>query len=149
MLFTSRFLLFAVRRSLPAVCCSLLASFAGSPCRLNGLLGRGLLGLVPSSVPKWIINEKIRGFGEVLDLQFDPQRRLLKGRILLAGEKEPVEVSVDSYELRRNDQGAVLIINSLTVDRQWIEVLLRKLLVGKELKIPADKGGFILDILAV
>jgi hypothetical protein len=112
-------------------------------------LGQGLLRLVPSSVPKWIINEKIRGFGEVLDLQFDPQRKLLKGRILLAGEKEPVEVSVDSYDLRKTDQGAVLIINSLTVDRQWIEVLLRKLLVGKELNIPADKGGFILDILAV
>jgi hypothetical protein len=115
----------------------------------RGVLGRKLLGLVPAGIPKWIINERIRGIGEVLDLKFDPERKLLQGSVLLAGEKEPVLVTVDDYELRKTAEGMVLVVKSLAVDRPWIETLLRKLLVGKELRIPRDKGGFILDMLGI
>jgi hypothetical protein len=116
---------------------------------LRGIFGRKLLGLVPAGIPQWIINEKIRGFGKVLDLKFDPERKFLEGRILLAGEKEPVLVTVDDYEIRKSKDGIVLIVNNLAVDRPWIEILLRKLLIGKEMRIPKDKGGFILDILGI
>ena len=116
---------------------------------IKRIIGRKLIGLVPPSVPRWILNEKLKGFGEVLDLKFDPEKKLLQGSILLAGEKEPVSVTVDDYELRKTDQGIVLVVNSIAVDRAWIEILLRKLLVGKEMRIPADKGGFVLDLLGV
>jgi hypothetical protein len=115
----------------------------------KGFIGRKLLGMVPSTVPRWVINERIRGFGEVIDLKFDPEKKLLQGSILLAGEKEPVLVTVDDYLLRRTAEGVVVVVNSIAVDRPWIEILLRKLLVGKELRIPMDKGGFILDLLGI
>jgi hypothetical protein len=123
------------------------SSFSGMS--LKGFIGRKLLGMVPSTVPRWIINERIRGFGEVIDLKFDPEKKLLQGSVLLAGEKEPVLVTVDDYLLRRTADGVVVVVNSIAVDRPWIEILLRKLLVGKELRIPMDKGGFILDLLGI
>ncbi len=113
----------------------------------KGFVGKRLLSLGTSTVPRLFINQKIKGFGEMLDIHFDPIKRQLTGTILLAGEESPVDVRIDGYDLRPSGDHTVIVINNASVGREWINILVQKLVVGREIRLPADKAGLILEIL--
>lgn len=92
---------------------------------------------------KAYVNDKLKEYGEVLDCQIDTQHNKLNFRALLRGERVPVEASVDRYEIERENGEVYVIIRSFSTSREWITLLLTKLLIGKRFAIPSKVASLL------
>lgn len=92
---------------------------------------------------KAYVNDKLREYGEVLDCQIDTARGKLTFRALLRGDREPVEASVDRYDIEREGEDVYIAVRSFSTSREWITLLLNKLLIGKRFKIPAKVASLL------
>ncbi|HEX4872580.1 MAG TPA: hypothetical protein VFV27_09725 [Nevskiaceae bacterium] len=92
----------------------------------------GALGLALKSY----LNERLREFGEVLDVQVDTGASRLTLRALLKGEKEAVSASIERYEIEREGEDRYITLRSFGSSRPWLTLLLTKLFTGKRYKLP-------------
>ena len=113
---------------------------------LKGALGglaAGGLGLVPRSwrvaAARRVINGQIKRYGEMTQLTIDNVNKTIRAQLMLAGEKEPIEVSVRRYELAADS----VRLTGVSVSRQWMNALASDLLEAKSWPIPADKMKFL------
>lgn len=100
----------------------------------------------PHKIKKWAINKKIKEFGEMTELRFDPKKRELYAKVLLAGEKEPFELAVHNYEITKSGTPGIMV-NKATTNRKWVSVLVDNYVVGKKFPLPEDKVDLIREIL--
>ncbi len=103
--------------------------------------------ITPKFVINWVINSKINDYGKILDYSLDNKNRKIFIKVLLAGENEPIEVSINNYKIRKTDDATFFIANDASSNKEWINALLRNALVGKEFSIPADKAELIDEFL--
>ncbi len=104
--------------------------------------------ITPKFLINWVINSKINEYGEILDYSLDNKNKKIFIKFLLAGENEPIEVSINNYKIKKTDDANFLFIaNDASSNKKWINALLRNVLVGKELPIPADKAELIDEFL--
>lgn len=92
---------------------------------------------------KAYVNDKLKEYGEVLDCQIDTQHNKLNFRALLRGERTPVDASVDRYDIEREDGEVYVVIRSFSTSREWITLLLTKLLIGKRFAIPSKVASLL------
>lgn len=91
---------------------------------------------------------KIMGdYGEMVEIKFDPENKHLIASLELAGESDPIEIEITDYEFVESGEKTKLIVRQATVDREWINLLIRDLLIGTPISLPADKVKLIRGIL--
>ena len=86
-------------------------------------------------------------YGKMVEIKFNPKEKHLFARLDLAGEESPIEVEITDYELEESGESTNIIVKQATVDREWIELLIRDLLIDKPISLPADKVKLIRGIL--
>ncbi len=94
------------------------------------------------------INKYIGEYGEMLTLEIDHKNKHIASSILLKGEKEPIKLEIDQYEIKQAE--ATIQIGKATCDKPWIDALLKNFVVGKKWDIPdglSDKLGLLVDFL--
>lgn len=92
---------------------------------------------------KAYVNDRLGDYGEVLDCQIDTHHSKLTFRALLRGERDPVDAAVDRYEVERDGGDVYIVVRSFSTSREWITLLINKLLVGKRFKIPSKVAALL------
>lgn len=98
-----------------------------------GRMKDGALGLAL----KKFVNERLDAYGEVRDVKVDTKANRITVHALLRGERELVTAAVERYELERHGDEVYIVLHSFSTSREWLTLLLGKLLSGKRYKIPA------------
>ena len=92
------------------------------------------------------INAKLRSIGEMTELSIDTKTKRIRVRLELVGEKEPIEVEILRYSLKKKGDTTYITVEEATASREWLTVALREFLVGQDMAIPA-KAGAVLKLL--
>ena len=84
------------------------------------------------------INYKIKEFGEMIKFNLDSKTKTIELEIMLDGEKEPLNVKVNSYKLTQEDDKYYLVANDIVTSRAWINTVASQYLSGQKFQIPAE-----------
>ena len=88
-----------------------------------------------STGAKVAINQQIRNYGEVTQLQLNSKLKRMNIDILLNGESEPITVVIEYYEITEENN---LRINGITTSKEWINQLIYEYVEGKEIALPTE-----------
>lgn len=92
---------------------------------------------------KSLINEKLSQFGEVQECQVDTSKSRVQLRVMLKGEKEAIDLSIERYELERVGDERFIRLKTFTCSREWIGVALNQRLAGKQFKLPSTVASLL------
>lgn len=81
---------------------------------------------------------KIKEFGEVLKFNLDSKNKTIELEVMLDGEREPLSVHIDNYELQEIDGKCYLVVQNLTTSRKWINVVASQYLNGQKIEVPQE-----------
>ena len=84
------------------------------------------------------INYKIKEFGEMLKFNLDSKTKTIELELMLDGEKEPLHVKINNYELREDGGKYYLVANDIITSRAWMNTVASQYLSGQKLEIPAE-----------
>ena len=87
---------------------------------------------------KQTVNFKIKEFGEMLNLNLDSQNKTIKLELMLLGEKEPLNVQVETYEISEEDGKFYLIAKDVKTSREWINIIAKNHLENQKFEIPQN-----------
>ena len=90
-----------------------------------------------TAVQSWLARE-LSDYGEVLDFKISSADRTAQLHVLLKGEKEPLTVTIENYELSSSGSDDFIIVQRAHASREWVNAVLRKFLIHKKHKIPAQ-----------
>jgi len=94
----------------------------------------------PKKMILWGANKKLKGIAKLSDFEFDSNERQLYAQMHLEGEheeQEPLEVWLENLTLSTNeDDRAVITVQNARSSRPWLDVVLTKIVLGREWKIP-------------
>ena len=92
---------------------------------------------VISLLLKGKLDDLIKDFGQVKALSVNTEDKVIAARIVLKGESKPYEVLLSNYRFRRDDGKYYFMFDDLGTSREWINVLLGKILKAKKFEVPA------------
>lgn len=93
------------------------------------------INLTPSFLVVWIANIILKGIAELSEFFFDFDARTAYVRFTLAGETEPIEVSLDGFAIVNDEGSHYFIIHQARATRTWLNNLLSRI-SGKLWQIP-------------
>ncbi len=100
-------------------------------------------GITGSASTKYAINQRIGEYAEVIDFKIDNKNKKIMASVLLKGESHPIEVTIDGYEIIKDDSSASLLIKDASSDKEWLNAVLKSFVIGKSWNIPVDKIDFL------
>jgi hypothetical protein len=83
------------------------------------------------------LDDLIKDFGEVKALSINTDDKVIAARISLKGESKPYEVLLSNYRFRRDGGKYYFMFDELGTSREWINILLGKILKAKQFEVPA------------
>jgi hypothetical protein len=86
------------------------------------------------------VNEKFGEYGEVIDCQVDTAASSLT---VLKGERDTVSATLERYELQREGEQLFIVLRNFSSSREWLTLLLNKLLSGKRYPLPSKVGALL------
>ena len=90
-----------------------------------------------SAIQRWLVRE-MADYGEVLDFKISSAERTAELRVLLKGEKEPLGVSIEKYEISSSGSEDYIIVRRAHASREWVNAVLKNFLIDHKHKIPAQ-----------
>ncbi len=79
---------------------------------------------------------KLKGAGKMVQCTIDSTTKSLALKLQLKGEKEPLEVHIDRYELACEGEGSSVRLYGISTSREWIDVLAKEHIEGKPFALP-------------
>jgi hypothetical protein len=80
------------------------------------------------------------------ELSIDTKNKLIRVRLELLGENEPIDVEISRYSLKEKGETTYITVEDATSSREWLTVALREFVVGQDLPVPA-KAAAVLKLL--
>jgi len=77
------------------------------------------------------------------ELSIDTKKKRIRVRLDLVGEKEPIEVEILRYNLKKEGRTAHIIIEEATASREWLTLALREFVIGQDITIPAKAAALL------
>ncbi|MCK5248646.1 MAG: hypothetical protein KAJ98_01685 [Spirochaetaceae bacterium] len=109
--------------------------------------GKFLDRLTGSASTKYLINQSIKEFGQLVELKIDNRGKTVTATIILNGETLPMNLRIDEYEIIRDNSSAGMLIRDASSDKPWLNSIIKKFIIGKALKVPADRIDYLEDFL--
>ena len=127
---------------------------AGKSARLRNPMGgsvtKGVRGFLHRSkdatlafTARLAINRRLNSIGEMTELSIDTKNKRIRVRLDLVGEKEPIDVEILRYNLKREGETAYITIEEATASREWLTLALREFIVGEDIAIPAKAAALL------
>ncbi len=85
---------------------------------------------------KAALNRYMKEYGKMLKLELDSKSKKVMMEVMLEGEKEPLRVEVERYELTESDGKHYLKIYGIHTSRAWINTVAATYLEGKAFEVP-------------
>ena len=96
-----------------------------------------------SSGAKKFIESQIKEYGEVLKFNLDSKTKSIELEVMLEGEKEPLHVKVNRYEMSKENGNDYTVINDVVTSRAWINTVAAQYLQGKKFKVPSEYASLL------
>lgn len=88
-----------------------------------------------SAIQRWLARE-LADYGEVLEFKLNSAQRNAELHLLLKGERERLTVNVEDYEITSSGGEDFIVLKRAQASREWVNAVLRNLVIGKKHKIP-------------
>ncbi|MBN2413415.1 hypothetical protein JXQ31_17185 [candidate division KSB1 bacterium] len=92
---------------------------------------------------KQIINDKIKSFGLVENLQLNSGQKRLEMTLQLRGETEPLRVMVTNFELVKSGDSTVVLIKELQTSKEWVNTLWSERIKQFKFEIPPQYASMV------
>jgi hypothetical protein len=86
----------------------------------------------------WLYGNDFEGVGKLIDLKIDFKEKKLNCSLKLNGEAENITVSATGFKLAKNGSKHYIKVSSAQINREWLETLANKFVVGKEIEISEE-----------
>jgi len=106
------------------------------------MLGKLKRGGVNIAIKK-TINEKIKDYGKIEEIDIDSKQKKCYLKMDLNGESKPISLIIDNYSLKEVDEGGVLCIKEISSSREWLTKVLNDFVKDKDQKIPKEQYSII------
>jgi len=83
-------------------------------------------------------NTLMSKYGKVLKLNVDSHAKSLTAEVMLEGEKEPLFIEVERYELFREEGRDLLKLYGIRTSRAWVNTLATNYVEGRSFEIPPE-----------
>ncbi len=83
-------------------------------------------------------NHKLKEYGKMLQFNLDSKEKTITLEVMLDGEKEPLHVRVNRYEIFNEGDKSYLIVKDIVTSRAWINTVASQYLNNQKLEIPAE-----------
>lgn len=103
--------------------------------------------LVENMAPALLNKSVLKPYGRIVELKLNSGDKALEVTLELKGEREPVHIDVQEYELIQEDGGCFLIIKKAATSREWLTALAEEIVIGKRLKVPAEASRIVSQFL--
>lgn len=108
-----------------------------------GFLSKSKDKLVGSTAPALLNNSVLKPYGRIIDLKLDSEARTLIVTLELKGEREPVQIDVQEYELAKKGGRLWLVIKKVSTSREWLTELARRFAVGRQFELPPEASTLV------
>ncbi len=82
------------------------------------------------------LNRYMKEYGKMLKLELDSKSKKMMMEVMLEGEKEPLRVEVERYELSEAGGKHYLKVYGIHTSRAWINTVAATYLEGKAVEVP-------------
>jgi hypothetical protein len=89
----------------------------------------------PKTLVLWVGNLVLKGIAELTDFNFDLDTRKAYVQTTLYGETEPIEIWLNNFTVRREEDSYYFILEQGLSNKPWLSNLLAKI-AGKDWKMP-------------
>jgi len=103
--------------------------------------------LSEKTVPHVLNETLLRDYGEIISLEIDSGEKTLHADVLLRGEKEPIRIEIQRYEISRQEDRTCFIARKIETSRAWITTLAQQQLIGRPIPLPPQLSGVIARLL--
>lgn len=90
-----------------------------------------------SLAAKSLLAGKLERYGQLTELRIRSKEKTLVIEMLLAGEKQELRVEVGRYRMVHEGGKHLLIIESATASREWVQFLIEDFVIGLPLPVPS------------
>jgi hypothetical protein len=88
-------------------------------------------------------NHKLKEYGEVLEFNLNSKEKTITLEVMLDGEKEPLHVKVNSYEILNEGDKSYIVAKDIVTSRAWINTLASQHLNNQKFEIPAEYANIL------
>ena len=92
--------------------------------------------LMTSKAAKAYVNDFIKRYGHVDELNIDSKRNRIEVVCHLKGEVSPIGVTIEKYQLNKDGHKAVFQVLDSSATRPWLQAVLRDHLHGRKFDLP-------------
>ncbi len=82
-----------------------------------------------------------KGYGKMLKLNLNSKSKSIELEVMLNGEKEPLSVKVERYEVIEESGNHFLKVYGVQTSRAWLNILATSFLEGKSFEILEEHVG--------
>lgn len=82
------------------------------------------------------VNNRIARYGQLQELRIDSRAHTMEGTCLLHGDREPITVNVDRYEIAERNGTKFLTVQKCRCARPWLQNLLTDFVEGRSVELP-------------
>jgi len=109
---------------------------------VHGARDAGASFLVKRAVGHWL-----EPYGRMLSLSIDSKNARIRVELLPKGEKEPIAIDIEEYQLTTVAGAEFIVIKKATASREWIDALVKDFLIGRTIPLPEKYGHVIRSML--
>jgi hypothetical protein len=103
--------------------------------------------LIEKTAPRVLNETLMREYGQITSLEIDSRDKSLHVEVLLRGEKEPIRVEIQRYEISTLNERPCFIARKINTSREWITTLANNELIGRPIPLPSQLSGLITRLL--
>ena len=92
---------------------------------------------------KTFIDSQIKEYGKVLKFNLDSKTKSIELEVMLEGEKEPLHVKINRYEMSEEGGKNYIVISDIVTSRAWINTVATQYLQGKKFEIPSEYASML------
>jgi hypothetical protein len=85
-----------------------------------------------------VVRKYIEPYGELLDFKINSSEKTMLIKALLKGEKEPVEIKVNRYEVNEQDGRMFVKVHDVRTSREWLTKFAQDYLLSQRFEIPGQ-----------
>jgi hypothetical protein len=86
---------------------------------------------------------QLEKYGKMHNFKIDSKNKKINLNITLKGEKEPLEINIDKYEIINKNSSDYFKISEISTTKKWMNILAEDFIKEKEIIIP-KKYSYIL-----
>ena len=97
-----------------------------------------LRGNLSALAARTFFNHAYARYGAMTQLKIDPERKTIDIELALKGERDPIHIHVEGYNLQSSPEGGTFTFSNISISREWMNLLAAELLTGRPLNVPAN-----------